>query len=357
MDYLRAGIAWVRGLLRSDLYYVTEPSGWVVDAEARNICRAVATCSPLRPTVVTHAGNLRRQIVHFGYLYLFVNGGYEAVHRSNRVVVTFYHGDRSDPGFTRTIEIFLREIHRIDKVIVSCSIMRNRLLEWGVPEEKIVQIPIGVDLSIFRPPRAGERGAMRARLGIPEDRFVIGSFQKDGVGWEEGLEPKLIKGPDVFLDVVERISRELSITVLLTGPARGFVKRGLAQLGVPYRHVHLNTPEEVAPYYHALDLYLITSREEGGPKAVLESMASEVPLVSTRVGMAADLIQNGENGFVCAIDGAAELECRIRQLLQDPALRQNICSQAVSTVRDFAYQNIGRQHYECVYRAMLKLSK
>ena len=36
-------------------------------------------------------------------------------------------------------------------------------------------------------------------LGIPEDYTVIGSFQKDGKGWGEGLKPKLIKGPDILL--------------------------------------------------------------------------------------------------------------------------------------------------------------
>jgi glycosyltransferase involved in cell wall biosynthesis len=50
--------------------------------------------------------------------------------------------------------------------------------------------------------------------------------------------------------------------------------------------------------YQALDLYLITSRQEGGPKAVLESMASGIPLVSTRVGQGMDLIAHGRNGWV-----------------------------------------------------------
>ena len=110
--------------------------------------------------------------------------------------------------------------------------------------------------------------------------MVIGSFQKDGKGWGEGNEPKLIKGPDV----------------LLTGPARGYVKTGLESLKIPCKHLYLQDYREIGKYYQALDAYLVTSREEGGPKGVLESMASGIPLISTRVGQAQDLVKQGING-------------------------------------------------------------
>ena len=68
-------------------------------------------------------------------------------------------------------------------------------------------------------------------------------WQKDGVGWRDGLEPKLIKGPDILLGAVERL-RELvpELYVLLTGPARGYVIQGLERAGVAFRHVLLEGP-------------------------------------------------------------------------------------------------------------------
>ena len=47
-----------------------------------------------------------------------------------------------------------------------------------------------------------------------------------------------------------------------------------------------------------IDVCLVASRDEGGPRAVLESMATRVPLVTTRVGQAADLVRHGENGWL-----------------------------------------------------------
>ena len=53
---------------------------------------------------------------------------------------------------------------------------------------------------------------------------------------------------------------------------------------MPFAHHYVESREELAKCYHALDIYLVTSREEGGPMALMESMSSHVPVVSTRVG-------------------------------------------------------------------------
>ena len=127
----------------------------------------------------------------------------------------------------------------------------------------------------------------------------MGSFQKDGQGWGEGLEPKLIKGPDVFLQTIEILKSQIQdLFVLLSGPARGYVMKGLKNLGVDFKHFYLRDYPETGELFQALDLYLVTSRQEGGPKAVLESMSSGVPLVTTRVGQAMDLVIHGENGWM-----------------------------------------------------------
>jgi glycosyltransferase involved in cell wall biosynthesis len=71
---------------------------------------------------------------------------------------------------------------------------------------------------------------------------------------------------------------------------------------VPYSHVYLDSYPRIGELFQALDLYLVTSRQEGGPKAVLESMASGIPIISTRVGQATDLIQHEQNGWLTEIE-------------------------------------------------------
>ena len=97
--------------------------------------------------------------------------------------------------------------------------------------------------------------------------------------------------------------------LLLTGPARGYVRAGLERLGIPYRHALLPDVDAVAGVYPAIDVCLVASRDEGGPRAVLESMATRVPLVTTEVGQAADLVRHGENGWMVEpedVDGLVE---------------------------------------------------
>ncbi len=162
---------------------------------------------------------------------------------------------------------------------------------------------------------------MREELGIPQSAFVVGSFQKDGVGWEEGLEPKLIKGPDVFLSTIEKLKKDVGdLFVLLSGPSRGYVKRGLEKMQVPYKHMYIKSYPDVAKLFQTLDVYLVASRQEGGPKAILESMASGVPLVTTRVGQAMDMVKHGENGWMADVEDSESLaRCilEVRGLDQD----------------------------------------
>ncbi len=190
------------------------------------------------------------------------------------------------------------------------------------------------------PVRGQERRAARRQFDVPDSAFVVGSFQKDGVGWGDGFEPKLIKGPDTLLAAAERLrDRVPELWFLLTGPSRGYVRRGLERLGIPYRHHFLPSTEAVATAYSAIDLCIVASREEGGPKAVLESMATGVPLVTTRVGQATDLVRHGENGLlvdVGDVDGIVEWSAHVVAASEE-ALAQ-MRDAGLETARESSYQ-------------------
>jgi glycosyltransferase involved in cell wall biosynthesis len=81
----------------------------------------------------------------------------------------------------------------------------------------------------------------------------------------------------------------------------------LERLRIPYMHIGQQPYQKVALLYQALDVYLVTSRQEGGPKAVLESLISGIPLVTTQVGQAIDLIQHGMNGWMVPVNDVESL--------------------------------------------------
>jgi glycosyltransferase involved in cell wall biosynthesis len=108
--------------------------------------------------------------------------------------------------------------------------------------------------------------------------------------------------------------------VLLTGPARRYVRQELESRGVALRHALLNTRAELGRAYHALDVSLVASRQEGGPKAVLESLAAGIPLVTTRVGQAPELLVDGESALLADVDDVDSLTAAVSRVHADAEL-------------------------------------
>ena len=312
---LDVAIQTMRWSPHSRLFVLGEGSGWSVDEDAVTIARTAESLG-----AVVGPGNWapfsRSQVVFHTSQFAAVDSRW--LRSSHRLGMAYLHGRPGTSGypeFDRVFEAVSADPRRFDRIQVTHREMEELALEAGVDATRVFHIPIGVDIESFPLADDASRAAARDRLGLPGTAFVVGSFQKDGVGWEDGLEPKLIKGPDVLLAAAERLRERVpELHVLLTGPARGFVSRGLERLGVPYRHVLLDDLDGVAEAYRALDVCLVTSRDEGGPKAVLESMATGVPLVTTRVGQATDLVRHGENGYLVDVgdaEGIAEWTARV----------------------------------------------
>ena len=246
----------------------------------------------------------RQSIFHLSQFTLLLH---DFERRENRLGFAYFHGRPGTPGmpeFDACFETLRRRHAEIDRVQVTSSAMEELILETGIVVREAAPDP-DRDRHRSVPPahRADFAADARRALGLPESAFVVGSFQKDGVGWGDGLEPKLIKGPDVLLAVAEQLRERVPETMfLLTGPSRGYVRAGLERLGIPHRHVLLPSIDAVSQAYEAIDVCLVTSRDEGGPRAVLEAMATEVPLVTTRVGQALDLVRHGKNGWIVDVE-------------------------------------------------------
>ncbi|MBO6782669.1 MAG: hypothetical protein JJ899_05255, partial [Alphaproteobacteria bacterium] len=254
--------------------FVVERRDWSIRWDGVQICKSVNLIEPDLAGLTTRPEQIARGVAHFGSQFMW-QVWHRHLSRRVPVAVSYFHGKPGDgPDMARHVDVFRENLDKLARVIVANTEVEARLRGWGVPDAKLVRIPIGVDTGLFTPPSTDARAAARRTYGIPDGRLAIGSFQKDGVGWGDGLEPKLVKGPDLFLDAVGRLARDLPVFVLLTGPARGYVIRGLEAMGVPYAHHYLKDYREIVSAYHALDLYLMTSREEGGPKAVLECAAT-----------------------------------------------------------------------------------
>lgn len=291
----------------SHLILDSDNAGWVLDWEMREVGKiaqrlGVRLASPRWRNVWVPLS------IFFTNQFFLLNDDW--LQMRHRIGFAYFHGlpGTGEESFDQVYDALKKHHARIARIQVSHTQMKTVVLQTGIEPSKVFQIPIAVNLDFF-PLRDGKSKVdARKQLGIPQSTFVIGSFQKDGVGWGDGNKPKLIKGPDVFLATIKKLKAHIpELYVLLSGPARGYIKAGLEALQVPYQHSYLDDYSVIGRMYQALDLYLVTSRQEGGPKAILESMASGVPLISTRVGQATDLIHHEKNGWLAEIDDVEAL--------------------------------------------------
>jgi len=135
-----------------------------------------------------------------------------------------------------------------------------------------------------------DRESCRNDLKISQDDFVIGSFQRDTEG-SDLITPKLEKGPDVFCDFVERKNKD-NIHVLLGGFRRQYVINRLKKSKIRFSYFEMAPIETLRKMYAACDLYVISSRYEGGPQSVLEASAMKIPIVSTDVGIVSNILSD-----------------------------------------------------------------
>jgi glycosyltransferase involved in cell wall biosynthesis len=131
-----------------------------------------------------------------------------------------------------------------------------------------------------------DKHLLRERYNLPHDAYIVGSFQKDTEGTDENM-PKLSKGPEIFVEIVNDMKHNgKNVHVLLTGWRRTYVINRLIDLDIPYTYLELVPASELNELYNCLDLYLVSSRVEGGPRAIIECGLAKVPLISTDVGIA-----------------------------------------------------------------------
>jgi glycosyltransferase involved in cell wall biosynthesis len=323
----------------SRLFVEQEAAQWVLAYEARQLERTARALGVELGPPGWAKGVSAQAIFHLSQFTLLLHG-FER--NGNHLGFAWFHGRPGTPGmpeFDACFETMRRRHTEIDRVQVTNRAMEELVLGTGVAAEKLHRIPIGIDVEAFPLRTDGDRSAAREVLGLPGSAFVVGSFQKDGVGWGDGLEPKLIKGPDVLLAAAERLrDRVPELTFLLTGPSRGYVRAGLDGLGIPYRHVLLPDVDAVAQAYAAIDLCVVASRDEGGPRAVLEAMATGVPLVSTRVGQAVDLVRDGGNGWLVDVEDVDALVDRAAHVATAPTAElERVLEAGRSTAEESSY--------------------
>lgn len=205
--------------------------------------------------------------------------------------------------------------------------------------------------------------------GIGQNRIHVIHNAVDDLWWQGGLgkfsEPALVwlgrLGRDVFTYKLKGLDR-------LAGAYRKFKDTPKATfaltasqplkkwLAASFSHhcLRINLPQtDIREHFRKLrgSILLITSRYEGFSLSMLEGMAQGLVPVTFPVGVAPEIITNGENGFL--VSSQLELEKAVKDLLENSELRQRLSAAAVQTARRFRSDNIVRD-LTALYRNLLE---
>jgi glycosyltransferase involved in cell wall biosynthesis/SAM-dependent methyltransferase len=200
---------------------------------------------------------------------------------------------------------------RGDRIAVMCGSVADQLVGLGVSRERLYLLRKGVDTQRLQ---ARSRSGARKRLGIPGDAFAV------GVSAKASSDDRGRKGIDVLFAALERLpaSEERPLRLVVTGPGWAEVLARHAPEGLAVARFDY-LPEDAMPdFYSAVDVYLNTSRIEGGPMPPLEAMSCETPVVSTPVGTVRDLVSDGSEGLIVPVGDAVRTAEALATLRDDP---------------------------------------
>jgi glycosyltransferase involved in cell wall biosynthesis len=281
----------VSGSIKVFLMGASDHKGWALGTDLAMTRLSLAAV----PGVVEVATAGEADVVHSMWEYALLTSDPQRF-EGKRVLCTFCN------DVLRTHEQACM-IHARDVVGLWIAMSRKAEQDARALRLPVVYLPQTISPVLFTaaPPPGESRRSLRQRFGLPEQAYVISSFMRDSLG-SNLLSPKPQKGVEMWLEIVSRLhSGGYPVHALLAGPRRHWLRHALRTRGVPYtfigreipgddNEVNILDPASIHALYHASDLHLVTSRWEGGPRAVLEAAATRTRIVSTPQGLAPDVL-------------------------------------------------------------------
>ncbi|MDD5616188.1 MAG: glycosyltransferase family 4 protein [Candidatus Methanoperedens sp.] len=230
-------------------------------------------------------------------------------------------------GLYGLIEGFV--LRHVDKIISVSDENKNYFLnKYPFIKNKIVVIPVSIDLNIFKPL---DRNDCKKKYGFDENDKVIlyvGRFEK-----EKRIEIII----NIYNEIIED-KRFSNIKLLLVGS--GKEKNQIYSQTVKNQNIFIKGPvshNEIPEILNCSDVLILSSLYEGMPTVVLEALACGVPVVSTDVGDINKVVINGKTGYVVKIGDEDRMADKIKDILSGNSIQKRNC---IGAARDYSIDTI-----------------
>jgi len=216
----------------------------------------------------------------------------------------------------RVIDQELEEYEFCDQINVPSTFAADTFCEMGVPQAKVFLNPYGVSLSLFRP---HQKNDTVFRI------LYVGNMSVQ-------------KGITYLIEAVTQLSGR-SLELWLIGPADKDTEPMLRNLPSNMRYLGYKSREGLAAYYSQASVFVLPSIQDGFATVQAQAMACGIPVIATTNTGAADLFEDGPEGYIVPIRSPEAIADRLQRLMDDPALLRHMSENALKRV-----QSIGGWH-------------
>ena len=248
------------------------------------------------------------------------------------VIVHTYHGHVLHGYYGPFKSWLLRQMERrlariTDRLVAVSRLVKEDLIAYRIaPAEKISVIPLGFDLEPFFDCRS-LKGEFRNELGLGAGDKLVGILGR--------IFP--IKNHRLFLESAAQVAeQESSVRFVIVGDGilRREMERYAQNLGIRQQVIFTGWRRDLPRIYADLDLLVVSSNNEGTPVSAIEAMASGCPVVATRVGGLADVIQDAETGYLVPAKQPQRLTGAMLELIRDPQRAEQMGRLAQLSVKE-----------------------
>lgn len=249
-------------------------------------------------------------------------------------------------------DLFRRSIAKIaamkaSRITVDAKCLKDIWVKMGVPANKIVVIPFGIDTTLFNPNVDGHM--IREKLGIDSEDVVVISTRLFNYNYDVEC---LIEAIPFIVKNYENVK----FIIKGAGPLENYLKNLAHKLKV-YQHirfVRLVPYNEIPRYLCAADIYVSTRSSDTTSVSLLEAMACGLPPVVANVDGNQEWIQDRKNGFLFPVRNTRALAEKTMQLVENSQLRKQFGERCLKLAKTKAAWGTCVTKMDAVYKSMLQ---
>lgn len=242
----------------------------------------------------------------------------------------------------RTRKQFQSTDRLVDAIVVNCEAMRKHLIaDYSVPPERIALCYNGVNTAEFFP------------ANVPKPKPVAAAPLVIGAVCVLRVEKNLEILQEAFAGIAARVPGA-KLLLVGSGPELRKLQANASRLGIQDDCIFLPAVSNVAPFLHAIDVFVSCSYSEAFSNSLLEAMACGCCAIGSRVGGTPELIADGERGLLFESGNADELARKLTMVIEDVQLRERLAENAA----EFAARDLNMERaaacMSSIYETMLR---